>query len=194
MKYYLMSKNTPVALIELDGNTFKTVKIMKKLPVLKDMNALLNERFTPVNRKNTQDILKKMSIKTTEEFIDATGAVSSVDALWIRSLDNNRKWQDIDPHTNELDQAASDINLGLECNKEIDKMATPELTLDGSFDKCWIRKDGEIYLLKLSRPKWSESTGNESYSEVLCCQLAKALGIDRYVEYTCKERFMRKNK
>lgn len=193
MKYHLMNKNIPIALIEIDGNIFNTVKILKNIAVLKDMDTLLTERFTPVNRKNTQDMLKKMGIKSTEEFIDATGAVSIVDALWIRSLDDNRKWVDINPYTNELDEVASNINLGLECNGEICRKATPELTLDGSFDKCWIRKDREIYLLKLSRSKWSESTGNESYSEVLCCQLAKALGIDRYVEYTCKERFMRNN-
>ena len=105
-----MNKNTPIALIELDGNIFKTVKILKDIPVLKDMNALLNERFTHVNRKNTQDILKRMGIKTTEEFIDATGAVSVVDTFWIKGLDDNRKWVDINPYTNELDEVASNIN------------------------------------------------------------------------------------
>lgn len=193
MKYYLMNKNTPIVLLELEGSTFRVLQSKKNLSMLKNINIWVSERFSPVNRKNTMALLKYMQINNKKTFIDVTKALSMVDAFWIRELNDNTKWQDIDPHTNRLSRIAANIGLGLGYNGIIQKTPTSETTLDGSFDKCWIRKNGEIYLLKLSRPKWSESTGNESYSEVLCCQLAKALGIDRYVEYTCKERFIRNN-
>ncbi len=64
---------------------------------------------------------------------------------------------------------------------------TPEPQSGGTFEKCWRKNKNQIYLLKSSSDKWSESSGNESYSEVLCNQLEEFMGVQSYVKYNCKE-------
>lgn len=86
----------------------------------------------------------------------------------------------------------ANIALGLGYNGSPLKSPTPEPRNDGSFDKCWKRINGITYLYKSGGEKWSDNTGNESYSEVLVNQVAYALGLplNSFVRYECIEKFV----
>lgn len=191
-KYYLMSRDIVIAELCLQGKVLHTVKQYRKPIIIGDFDEWLNSRFSPVTRKNTLKILKAMQIHTRTEMLDVTKALSMTDAFWIKGENDRLTWKDLDPHINRMSRIAANIALGLGYNGSLYKSPVSELCLGGSYDKCWIRKNGEIYLLKLSTPKWNDATGNESYSEVLCAQLAKFLGIKKYVSYTCKKRSINK--
>lgn len=69
-------------------------------------------------------------------------------------------------------------------------VTSPELTTDGTFDKCWLRTNKAVRLIKAGSVGASNA-GREPYSEVLASQIFQALLGGNAVEYTLDKYYGR---
>lgn len=194
---YFMRKDTVLAKIKVSAdNRVKIVQLYRPIPFIDSdyVEEWVWGRISPIfGRKNLEYILKVMGIRSLIAYINISYAISLTDCYWVKPINDSKTWKDINPYTHRISRVLSKLTLGFGQSGVINKSPSAEFRSDGSFDKCWIRSNGVLYLVKASAPKYNEMTGNESYSEVLVGQLAKALGITRYVDYVCENRAVGNN-
>lgn len=150
--------------------------------IISNMDVFIRSRLKYNNRSNVVRLLKRLGICDIETYVYKTKAVSFTDCFWASY--GSEKWDDININKPEN-------YIGNEYNELAGRpdiySRTPEPQSGGTFEKYWRRDKNQIYLLKRSSEKWSESSGNESYSEVLCNQLEEFMDVQNYVKYSCKE-------
>ena len=124
MKYYLMDKNTEIALIEYDTNLNVISKIYKKINfeyaplnlyanqnrkdfnLEKEMNRWFKGRGIPSWRKDLERLLKNLNVKFSDELLDKAYGLSLSDQYWINPTENKLKWKDINFFTNDFEYKA----------------------------------------------------------------------------------------
>ena len=188
MEYYLMNKDTKLMKFRIDGEgVLETCVVIEKYldtpPWFTVVSKWIRDRSAAKHRKHVQEILNNMGGKTLSGFIALTHCLSLNDTLWVRSSVEDITWDNVSLYVNDFDKVVSRLSFdgnglyGMQFST-----TSPELTTDGAFDKCWLKEDKDIYLIKAGSTGASNA-GREPYSEVLASQIYNRLCTNS-VQYT----------
>lgn len=178
--YTLINKDTKLLDFMIDGEgvleRLIAVKQYSELPQwFGSIQQWVNNRSAAKHRKHVQRILNETGGNTPSGFIKLTHCLSLSDTLWVKSDNEDVSWNDVSLYRNEFDDILSKLSFdgnGL-CGQQF-SITSPELTTDGAFDKCWVRNESGIYLMKAGSTGASNA-GREPYSEVLASEIYEKL-------------------
>lgn len=198
MKCILMNKNKEVALIELNYEFNIIQKIYEIYNIdyapyslknaynnkVANNERALNEwyrgRGIPDWRKDIKNLLENLNIKSPDELLNKSYALSLSDQYWIK--EENQKdlnWKDINFFTNEFKYKGY-LNISLSSsnyNYDID-LHSPNNTTDGMLQKAWIIEKNKRILVKGTY----YAANQEPLNEWLASEICKKLNID-YCNY-----------
>ena len=203
MKRILMNKNTKVLSCEFNEvskffdkiyevyNIDYAPHILKSYYIDEDINDTtfrtnLSEWFKgrgiPSWRDKLDILLLRLNIVAPSELLDKAFGLSLSDNYWLKPVDTNIKYDDINFFDNDFDYAEF-MEASLSKNSKIiqndESLKTPNNTTDGMLKKAWIIENGTRYLLKGGY----KNDTLQPFNEVLASEICNRLGFD-HVEYT----------
>ncbi len=197
MKCYLMNKNTKVAKIEYDTTydiitkiykmydinyaplILKNASVDKSKNLAKELNYWFKGRGIPSWRKDVEVLLEKLQISTTEELLNKAFGLSLSDQYWIKQVDDNIEWKNINFFENDFKyKGFLAASLSISSNERPD-LHSPNNTTDGMLQKAWIIEDSNRVLIKGTYT----ASRQEPINEWLASNICKRLGFD-YCDYT----------
>lgn len=147
--------------------------------VLTEVNKWFKGRNIPIWRDDLFYLLKKLDVKTVDELLMKSYALSLSDQYWIKPCESKLKYKDVNFFDNDfeysdfLDITFSNTNI----NRKISLM-TPNNTTDGRLKKTWIIENGKRILIKGGYKDNPIAPLNELLASMIC----DALGI-KHVSY-----------
>ncbi len=147
--------------------------------VLTEVNKWFKGRNIPIWRDDLFYLLKKLDVKTADELLMKSYALSLSDQYWIKPCESKLKYKDVNFFENDfgysdfLDITFSNTNI----NRKISLM-TPNNTTDGRLKKTWIIENGKRILIKGGYKDNPIAPLNELLASMIC----DALGI-KHVSY-----------
>ena len=81
-------------------------------------------------------------------YVDVTQALSLNDAYWITAADVSPSWKDCNLYDHSFEEGMATVAFTGEGGPFKGLVVTPELTTCGALKKCWIRRNGRLYLRK----------------------------------------------
>lgn len=201
MIFNLMNKDKPVMKIFVGVENFiNTIRveevydenvIPRSLMSNSSLQSFIDSRLVLSHRKNVKQLFEEIGVSATEDILAITNGVSLNDTYWLKTFEDKKKWKNVSPYTNKLNQTIAEYsfdNSRLVAGKRI--TTSPEFATSGQFPKCWKRVNGVIYLYKAGS-SGAANSGNEPFSELLASELADALEITHvkydYVFYKGKD-------
>ena len=203
MKCILMNKNVEVLLAEYDSATGVFINVydvyninyapyiltsfynsndINDTPFRTNLSQWFKERGIPSWRDKLDLLLYRLNISAPCELLDKAFGLSLSDQYWLKPLNSNIKYKDINFFDNDFDYAEF-MEASLSKNGSYIKNArvfiTPNNTTDGMLKKAWIIENGTRYLLKGGY----KNETLQPFNEVLASEICKRLGFD-HVEYT----------
>ena len=195
-EYVLMNKENKVARLLYDNNTHKAVKILEvydlryappgALNVAGEMNGIsfsawFERRAIPASRAHIQNVLERLSLKSTLDLAERNFGLSLSDQYWLNSVEEPVKWKDINFFDNDFSEDLGFLTLGYnEHFKGNIDLFSPNSTLGGDLEKKWTIINGERILLKSG----SGFVRQEVYNEVIAaCLHKRLLSPEEYVPY-----------
>ena len=200
MKCYLMNKNT-IALtinfnssfnmideiLEINNINYAPLSIYnaynsKSENILKVTNNWFKGRGIPSWRKDLEKLLERLNVSSSEELLNKAYGLSLSDQYWLKAIDDNISWSNINFFDNDFDYEAY-LEASLDSSfshKHLDPsiLKSPNNTTDGMLQKGWIIEDGKR---KLVKGTYSFSR-EEPFNEWLASNICKRLGFD-YCDY-----------
>lgn len=189
--YTLINKDTPLCDFVIEGEgELELCKIIKEYNPLPfwcmPLSTWVANRSSAKHRSHVNKILEMCGGKTKSGFIALTHCLSLTDTLWVKSSKENPSWADVNLYENNFDQVISRLSFDGNGLFGIQMSTTsPELTTDGSYDKCWLNEKDGIHLIKTGS-EGARNTGLEPYGEVLASQVFKKICASS-VEYTLRK-------
>lgn len=165
MEFTLMNKDVEVIgfhIIRRDNGSAQTANLdIRRADLVPygftgSMLKFVEGRKAPRNRGHICALLKEMGSTDIESFIKVSNAASLTDTFWIRDEANRKTWRNVSLYKNDFER---------------DECEMAELTMAGDFPKCWVRTDGQLYLLK----RGSETYGREVFAEFYASQVAEEI-------------------
>ena len=188
-EFYLMNQNEKVLRFEGRMNEFQVVDFTEKerydapLPIgYYHIHAFLKGRQAPKKRMHIESLLQHYGCNDLMGFIKLTHALSLNDTFWVKTLDSHLVWDDVSLYRHPFDEVIAQSAFEGGFAVCADPAASPEFGTDGTYPKCWVRENNEIYLYKAG----SVYMELESYSEFYSAQLAKKL-CPNMVDYDLDE-------
>lgn len=189
MKYILMNKNTPIALIEYDTNYNEIKNIYEIYNIdyaplsiitankdkLEDLVQVMNKWFKgrgiPSWRKDIENLLEKLNVTAPEELLNKAYALSLSDQYWIKEEKSSIKWNDINFFENDFKyKGYLEASLSAESSEKTD-LHSPNNTTDGMLQKGWIIENGKRVLVKGIYQPSREEPINEWLASNICKRL-----------------------
>lgn len=192
--YFLMNKNTIVAAYDVEHTEFsdsdflEQKQIFGKLPLgFKDINAWIDRRKSSKHNNHLQTIMNQLGCNTNGGFVQVTHAATINDTFWIKSDWEKVSWKHISLYQKRFTETISKLAFeGVGLNDIVFSLASPELTCDGSFRKCF-RKEAEkgefnsdIFLYKRGGDL---GAGLEPYCEQMASEIAQIISPNNVVNY-----------
>lgn len=191
--YSLMHRDDPVCAISIDTVSGAILRASKPVnPELLPLggsidSAMLKKwwqrRAVPVGQGKIQRILEQMGIATPQEYLVKNLGLSLTDHYWIKPLDMELGWEDINLFTNDFRDPVGDMQFGLELDVIQDVPAnafSPSSSTQGDLTKKWIIADGKRCLVKGNHGGNSQ----ESLNEIVATLLHQKQGRVPYVSYS----------
>ena len=189
MKYFLMNKNTPIALIEYDTNYNEIKNIYEIYNIdyaplsiitankdkLEDLVQVMNKWFKgrgiPSWRKDIENLLEKLNVTAPEELLNKAYALSLSDQYWIKEEKSSIKWNDINFFENDFKyKGYLEASLSAGSSEKAD-LHSPNNTTDGMLQKGWIIENGKRVLVKGIYQPSREEPINEWLASNICKRL-----------------------
>lgn len=139
MNYILLNKNKHMANIQLDGDKIEIENISISFLSM-DINSWVVNRFKPSTRANLTKALRLAEMTSIKEYISINYGISMTDTFWIKPCKSKLTWEEISPYRNKLCNDISILAISGIYNGGNLKSPSPDYTVDGSADKCWVRK------------------------------------------------------
>lgn len=201
--YYLMNKDCIVAEFcerkkeALDtGVVFEVTRVedKTKLPFgFGNINAWIDSRKSSKHNTHLKAIMTRLGCEDNEGFIRITHAASINDTFWIRSDKESVQWSDISLYRNQFTEMISKLAFeGVGLYGEVFSSASPELSCEGSFRKCFRKENEEgeygsdIFIYKrgsIFKIKDIEIRGIEPYCEAMASEIAQIISPENAVSY-----------
>lgn len=191
--YYLMHRNDPVCMISIDtlSGAMLQVSQQKTLELLppgtmSDVQMLRRwwqRRAVPVNQGRIQHILEQMGFTTPQGYLVKNLGLSLTDHYWIKPLELNLKWENINLFTNAFRDSVGDMQFDASLTEAVEvsgSVFSPSSSAQGELQKKWIISNGRRCLIKGNHGNHSQ----ESLNEVVAALLHKRQSTQPYVSYT----------
>lgn len=183
----MLNKNKVITEFQIDSD--ESINIIKSsissdYPIITDLKSFINDRANRIARESLLGLLDSHKVTKVSNILDLQLALQLNDTIWIKQVDdNNRAWEDVSLYRNKFSQSIGNLGYDGESNRQysIELAIQPELTTDGSFDKCWIRDKRCIKQLKRGQEGF-QNTGLEPYSEFYAQQVLEAFKV-KHVSY-----------
>ncbi len=194
MKYILMHKDISVANLDLDEATGSIRKVdsierAEHLPVgvltTKGIfdRAALNEwwidRSIPASRSGIRHALEVLDISSTKMLLTKCFGLSLSDQYWIKPLESNVTWKEINFFDHPFSEDIGDVLLGKTTKTVQFDFHSPDNTSDGCLKKRWKIIDGKRCLVKAGSNPFMQ----QPFNEVIASKIMDRLGIN-HVPYT----------
>ena len=148
-----------------------------------DINDWIDGRQIAKHRVAIEKLMKEMGLTTRHDFIGMVRCLSLTDTFWMKREDEELTWNQISLYQNPFDDIIARIAFdGTGMYGRQNSPTSPEFATSGSFEKCWIRQDNEISLLKRGSYGYANA-GFEPFSEKLASDLLDAAKV-KHVPYT----------
>lgn len=191
--YSLMHRDDPVCAISIDAASGAILRVSKPVhPELLPLGGCIDSamlkkwwqrRAVPIGQGKIQRILEQLGITTPQEYLVKNLGMSLTDHYWIKPLDMELGWADINLFTNDFRDPVGDMQFGQETD-EILELPTdafsPSSSAQGELRKKWIISDRMRCLVKGNHG----SNSQESLNEVVATLLHKKQGKQPYVSYS----------
>lgn len=192
--YTLMHKNISVLSFAMDESTgtithIESVFDEKHVPVgipIKNGNvdrAALNQWWTgraiPASRMDIDRVLRDLQMPGTSLLLEKCMGLSLSDQYWIRLINSEVKWEQVNFFQNSFSEDMSDLLFGSKEPDEDFDLMSPDNTSDGWLKKKWKTVGGKRCLIKGG----SGATQQEPYNEIFASRLMERLGIE-HVPYS----------
>lgn len=184
--YSLIHRDDPVCAITIDTVSGMIIRASKPLnPELLPLGGCIDSamlkkwwqrRAVPVGQGKIQRILEQLGIATPQEFLVRNLGLSLTDHYWIKPLDMELGWTDINLFTNNFRDPVGDMQFGTQTNEAIqypEAVFAPSSSLQGELRKKWIIADGKRYLVKGNHGGNSQESLNEVFASLLHIKQAK---------------------
>ena len=185
--YFLMNKNEKILEFRIvkgfDYSIEEVKRFSDKLPIgFISIGSWIYSRQAPKHREFIEKLLELCQINNVKDFLNVTYALSLNDCFWVKPVDSKLEWDDVSLYSNDFNDSIAHLAFNGEGLHGLNVTSTsPEFNTDGSFAKCWVKKNSKIYLLKRGSQGFANS-GLEPYSEFYASQLSKEICED-YVDY-----------
>ena len=191
-EYYLMHKNIPVCLLEIDeegsiSNVRRNESRKEHFPLGGQMNNMKfhewwRDRAIPKTRNGAKSALQKLGYSSTGSALVDNLALSLNDCYWISPRYEKLAWEEVNLFSNDFVDAFGDITLYGSAQIDIRKDTKFHFaTSQGELQKKWcIDKTGTRYLIK-------GNYGNsyqQSINELFATALHKSQGYLEYTKYS----------
>lgn len=188
--FSLMHRDDPVCAITIDAVSGSIVRVAKPtdpelLPLGGSIDSAMlkkwwQRRAVPMGQGKIQRILEQLGIATPQEYLVKNLGLSLTDHYWIKPLDMELGWNDINLFTNDFRDPVGDMQFGIEAVQKLPANAfSPSSSVQGELRKKWIIADGKRCLVKGNHGGNSQ----ESLNEVVATLLHKKQIKQPYVTY-----------
>ncbi len=150
MEYELLNKNQIVATFEIGeeygSEIVKNLHTSDKLPFwMENIQNWLENRGAAKHRAFVKKLLTKLEADSISGFIALTNCLSLQDTFWVRESGSNLTWEDVNLFSNNFSEVMTHLAFdGTGLYGERIRTTSPELTTDGAYDKCWIRRNIDV--------------------------------------------------
>lgn len=188
-----MHRDDPVCAISIDAVSGAILRVSKPVnPELIPLGGCINSamlrkwwqrRAVPVGQGKIQRILEQMGISTPQEYLVKNLGLSLTDHYWIKPLNMELGWKDINLFTNDFRDPVGDMQFDLDLDVVQDLPAnafSPSSSTQGDLTKKWIIADGKRCLVKGNHG----SNSQESLNEIAATLLHQKQGRVPYVSYS----------
>lgn len=178
--YILMHRDDPVCTISIDAVSGAMLRVSKPLnpellPLGGSMDSAMlrkwwQRRAVPVGQGKIQRVLERMGIATPQEYLVKNLGLSLSDHYWIKPLDMELGWGDINLFTNAFRDPVGDMQFGLDQDSVLELPAyafSPSSSTQGDLTKKWIIADGKRCLVKGNHGGNSQESLNEIVATLL---------------------------
>lgn len=190
-QYHLMHRDEVVCSVLIDPITGAILKASRPsapelLPLGGSIDSAMlrkwwQRRAVPVSQGNIRRILERIGI-TTHAYLEQNLGLSLTDHYWIKPLDADFGWQEINLFTNDFRDAVGDMQLSGTID-EVPELPTnafsPSSSVQGELRKKWIISDGKRFLIKGNHGGNSQ----ESLNEVVASLIHKKQNRQPFVNY-----------
>lgn len=191
--YCLMHRDDPVCAISIDKISGAILRAAKPhnpelLPLGGSIDSAMlkkwwQRRAVPLGQGKIQRILEQLGISTPQEYLVKNLGLSLTDHYWIKPLDMELGWSDINLFTNDFRDPVGDMQFGQELDVVQDlpgNAFSPSSATQGNLTKKWIIADGKRCLVKGNHGGNSQ----ESLNEIVATLLHQKQGIVPFVSYS----------
>lgn len=199
-RFTLMNKNKKIFDFEYNDEEHVIEKFERNYPnnekyapfgLIKDdkidktqFNRWWKNRQIPASRNGLKEILYKSNIYDKDHFdlLDSKAyCLSLSDQYWVKSVDENILWEDINFFEHEFSEDIGKIFFDGNNNLSNLNLNTPDMTSNGNYEKRWKIINRDRYLLKAG----SKMINQEPFNEVIATKLyERILNDDEYVKYS----------
>ena len=181
--YYLMNKDQKLLSFCVEKKIGSEICVQKKSYTdlrpkgFLDINDWIGQRNYAKQKDHLQKWLTAWHMDTVQGFIDVTHCLGLNDTLWVKAEDSDLTWDTVNLYENEFSDVVEHtaFDKGLQGLKL--QTTSPEFTSEGTFAKCWKRRNGTIDLIKKGSEGFANA-GLEPYSEYYASQIAGKLTRD----------------
>lgn len=197
MIYTLMHRNTLVCDIEIDelGKIKKIIKMYdhNHMPIgtLKDfakigstrLNDWFINRTIPLSRDNYKEFSLKYDIPTPTSLPLKSYALSLSDQYWIKEINDDIKWDDINFFDNAFSLDLGDLLVGKNVSNKPFNYISPDSSSNGDLMKRWKIINGKRILLKSGTKPYNY----EVFNEIIASKIMDRLDINHVKYYYIKD-------
>ena len=189
--YYLMHRDDPVCTVSVDPASGSMLRVSQMtagelLPPggRMDTEALRiwwQRRAVPVTQDRILSILEEKGFTSTQEYLVRNLGLSLSDHYWIKPIDTDLCWQDVNLFTNDFRDSIGELLFNPEAEiPEIPENAfSPGSSTQGDLRKKWVIIEGRRHLIKGNHG----SNSQESLNEVFASLVHRKQQKQHYVDY-----------
>lgn len=191
--YSFMHRDEPVCAITIDTVSGAILRVSKPIhPELLPPGGCVDpamlrkwwlHRAVPIGQGKIQRILNQLGIATPQEYLTKNLGLSLVDQYWIKPLDMELTWADINLFTNDFRDPVGDMQFSQETDANVElpvSAFSPSSSVQGELRKKWMIANGKRCLVKGNHG----SNSQESLNEVAATLLHKKQESQPYVSYS----------
>ena len=180
LTFSLMHKDTPVCALTIDADSGAMLRVSKPIhPELLPLGGNIDAaklrswwqlRAVPIGQGKIMRILEKAGFSSTQKYLVKNWGLSLTDHYWIKPLDVELVWDDVNLFTNAFRDPIGDMQFSDAIGEPIElpqNTFSPSSSLQGNLRKKWVIKGGKRCLIKANHGSNSQESLNEVTATLL---------------------------
>ena len=190
MQYLIMRKNDVITVADFDvddgtmlwvSDVIKNIELapLHKKSYVTWLKDWWRERSIPIGQHKVEKMLQKKGLIGLEEYLLRNLGLSLTDYFWVKPIDSNLKWEDVNLFRNSFQNEWQVEKFSENEGDNID-IYNPNSSLQGQLEKKWIIHNDKRYLVKGN----CDEKSTESINEVIVSKFHELQGYDNYTNYS----------